>query len=86
MSKTPAPQSINASSQKIILSKPKKSTTYLKKIGSDTPNMILQDLLEEVKTLHQQLNTQKNKYNALLKEYNDFRNDLLMDRVINISS
>ena len=88
MSKTPSVTAMECISRnsKNLINKPKKSSIYLKKIGKDTPKLILQDLVEEVKTLHQQLNSQKNKYNSLLKEYNDFRNELLMDRVIIMSS
>ena len=67
--------------------KPKKETkaaVFVKKINNDNIALLIKDVLEENAILRRQADSLRNQNNNILKEYNEFRVQILNDRMTNL--
>ena len=64
--------------------KESKAITYVRKIANDNVETLMRDIIEENKILHRQLDSMRLQLNNITKEYNEFRVQLLQDRMTNL--
>ena len=64
--------------------KDSKAAIFVKKLAVDCPELLMEDIIEENKILHRQLDSMRIQLNNITKEYNDFRIQLLQDRMNNL--
>ena len=64
--------------------KESKAALFVKKLCNDSGDILMADILEENKILHRQNDVLSLQLNRITKEYNEFRNQLLQDRLINL--
>ena len=64
--------------------KDSKASIFVKKLAVDCPELLMEDIIEENKILHRQLDSMRIQLNNITKEYNDFRIQLLQDRMNNL--
>lgn len=67
--------------------KPKKepkSITFVRKLNNDSIGQLMNDIIEENNILKRQVESLRIQLNNIQKEYNEFRNEILKDRMINL--
>ena len=77
------PEEVKAKKEK----KPKKeakSITFVRKLNNDSIGQLMNDIIEENNILKRQVESSRLQFNNLQKEYNEFRNEILKDRMINL--